>query len=392
MARQMAAQLRWMIPGPEPRPDGPTWQALGAGLWHGDPPADALVAWMQQVGLGAGRAVVEGALKRGEAAADDASLPAAVRAYIQALWATPSWLDPVRAARGARVLQATGLHGMRVLRDAGLMAGYQASAINQPLLLTGALHRGAQRRVGETTAWWLACTADGGMAPGAPGFMATARVRLMHAMVRANLMRSPKWQAEDWGLPINQVDMQATYLAFSVVQLLALRTTGVWLSRVQGDDVMHLWRHIGWLMGVQPEWLCDDEAQGRVRLYHNLLSQAPPDASSAALAQALADEPLARLYPNLAGLRGRVNRARHLSLVRWFVGAEGMQRLGLGRAWPWYPLLVAPPLLLGSLACRALPPLARWWRRRARASQLAYLPVLMGDATAPHLRRMDAAG
>lgn len=391
IARRMAARLRWLIRGPEPVPDDRQWQRLGEGLWLGDPPADALVAWMKQVGAPAGWSTLEAALRAGEGAGHDLALPQPVRDYVRALCAPPPWLDPLRAARGARVLQATGLHGMMVLRDAGLMAGYQASAINQPLLLTGALHRGAQRRVAETTAWWLACTADGGMAPGAPGFLSTARVRVMHALVRAQLMRSPDWRADDWGLPVNQVDMQATYLAFSVVQLIALRTTGICLTRQQADDVMHLWRHIGWLMGVDEAWLCDDERTGRLWLYQNLLSQAPPDEGSVALARALADEPLQRHYPRWAALRGRVNRARHLSLVRWFVGADGMRRLGLPVALPWYPVMLLGPLALGSLVCQAVPPLARWWRARARARQEAYLRILMGEATAPHLRGMGGA-
>jgi hypothetical protein len=174
----MARRLRWLTPGdPEPEPD--QWAALGRGLYEGDAVADDLVAWMQTQGMRQGWAKLEAALARGadawSASEDAVDAPVSLKAYLSQIWSTPPWLDRERLARGAAVLQSTGLHGMMVLRDAGLMAGYQASAINQALLMTGSLHRGAQRRVAETTAWWLACTGDGGMELGAPGFMSTAR-------------------------------------------------------------------------------------------------------------------------------------------------------------------------------------------------------------------------
>lgn len=390
----MARRLKWLTPG-DPEPTPAQWAAMGQGLRDGDPLAYALVAWMESVGMRQGWARLEAALAQGPETwrghPTSAEAPPALRAYLEQVWSTPSWLEPERLARGAEVLQYTGLHGMMVLRDAGLMAGYQASAINQALLMTGSLHRGAQRRVAETTAWWLACTGDGGMSIGAPGFMSTVRVRVMHALVRARLSHHPDWNEEAWGLPINQVDMQATYLAFGVVQLLSLRTTGVLMRQRDADAVMHLWRYIGWLMGVEERWLCDDEATGRVLLYQNLLSQAPADDSSVQLGRALADEPLHRLYPWGAAWRGRFNRARHLSLVRWFVGGDGMRRLGLRPVWPWYPMLMALPLAVGSGLGLLWPPLGRAWRRVARARQQAYLTVLMGEAKAPHAGPVEAA-
>lgn len=151
----MARRLKWLTPG-DPEPTPAQWAAMGQGLRDGDPLADALVAWMESVGMRQGWARLEAALAQGPETwrghPTSAEAPPALRAYLEQVWSTPSWLEPERLARGAAVLQSTGLHGMMVLRDAGLMAGYQASAINQALLMTGSLHRGAQRRVAETTA------------------------------------------------------------------------------------------------------------------------------------------------------------------------------------------------------------------------------------------------
>ncbi|MGH6645713.1 oxygenase MpaB family protein [Aquabacterium sp.] len=375
VSRRMAARLKWMIPG-HCEPNEATWARMGAALWEGDPLADEVARWLHAEGMSEARGRLQRAMAEGVSAGDDT--PPALRRLIEHAQTVPEWVNPALMAHGARFLQSTGLHGMRVLRDAGLMAGYQASAINQTLVQTGALSRGAQRRVSETTSWWLDCTADGGMVPHGPGWKATMHVRVMHALVRQNVRQRPSWDAASFGLPINQLDLQATYLAFSVVQLLALRTTGFVVTSADARAVMHLWRYIGWLMGVDNAWLCDDEMQGRVSLYGNLLSQAPPDDSSAALGQALMDEPLHRHYRWGKAWRGRFDKARHLSLVRWFVGREGMGHLGLPLAWPWYPVLTFLPLLIRSGLPRLMPGALEKRAIRLRQTQSAYWRQEMG--------------
>lgn len=388
-ARRQASRLRLTIQG-NPEPSEAEWLALGQAHWRGDPPADAVIDWMHTEGLERSWPKVNAALTCGLGAV--AEEDAALRAYLQHTSQTPTWLDRARMRRGAQVLQTTGLHGMMVLRDAALMAGYQASAINQTLVLTGALSGSAHKRVAETAAWWLACTADGGMAVEAEGHRQTVRVRLMHALVRRRLTCSPQWDADWLGLPINQVDMQATYLAFCAVQLLGLRMTGMLISEEDADAVMHLWRLIGWLMGVEDGLLCDDENTGRVLLYRNLISQAPADDTSVALGRALMDEPLSRAYPWAATLRGHIDRERHLSLVRWFVGSQGMRNLGLPQRTPWYPLMMMAPTVAGSLALRAMPFLETPWRTVARWQQTGFHRVMMRTSAAKVITRPGEAG
>jgi hypothetical protein len=380
-SRRMASQLRLFIKG-DPEPDEACWSAMGDDLWQGDKLADDLVAWMHEAGMGRAWGLFERALQA-PASLDASVVPAPLRNYLAAAQATPDWVDAAQLKLGAQVMQATGMQCLWVLRDAGLMAGYQASAINQPLIQTGALTKGAQRRLAETTSWWMACTEDDGMAVGAPGFAMTLRVRVIHALVRHQLLRGGQWDENQLGLPINQLDLQATYMSFSVVQLLGLKLTGVWLTTRESEAVMHLWRYIGWLMGVDERLLCDNEQAGRVALYRNVLSQAPAAESTAMLGRALMDEPLHRPYHNLAWLRGRVNKARHLSLLSWFVGWAGMRRLGVPVALPWYPLLMLAPLALHSTLMHMIP--GAWWARRGRAAQHRHHKLLLGGKLAKHL-------
>jgi hypothetical protein len=135
-------------------------------------------------------------------------------------------------------------------------------------------------------------------------------------------------------------------------------------------------------MGVEEGLLFDTEMDARIGLYHNLLSQAPPDESSVALGRALMDEPLYRHYPWGGALRGRFNKYRHLSVTRLFVGGEGMRNLGLPASWPWYPLITGLPRLFWTGLHRLVPGAFAQLVRRGRKAQLDYLPVMFGGQ--PH--------
>ena len=288
---------------------------------------------------------------------------------------------PGTAPRGSSFQWNRRTTGFDVLRDFSLVAGYQASAVNRTLVLTKALEKGQQRRIAETTKWWIDCTRPGGMERFADGFKNTLQVRLIHALVRRHVRALPEWDEPTYGLPINQGDMQATILGFSVVYLLAQRALGVIITRAEGRSVMHLWRYIGWLMGVNDAWLCDTEEQGRIALYQNALSQAPADETSRALGAALIDEPLMHYYPNFRWLRGHWNRAKHLSIARTFLGAETMEALGMPRGvLPWYPALTIGPRYLWHGLHRLLPGGRERLIERGLAAQASVINVLFGPS------------
>ncbi len=387
-ARRIARPVNLLIRGDaEPTPS--EWRAIGESLTRGDEPMDRLVEWMKAAGLRETKPLFDAAVENGIASVPNA--PAPLRAFFEVVEARPAWVDEATLLEGARLCGISGLTGLAVLRNFGLLAGYQASGINRTLVLTGALEKGAQRRVAETTKWWVDATRPGGMSRGAPGYRSTLHVRLIHGLVRRHVRAMPEWDAAYQGVPINQGDMHATYLAFSVIFLFGQRLLGVPLTRREGECVMHLWRSIGWLMGVEERWLHTTEREGRVALYHNLLAQAAPDESSRQLGSALRDEPLHYHYRNFAWLRGRWNRAKHLSIARAFVGAEGMRDLGLPtRVLPWYPLLTIPPRLVGHAAARLLPRGRERLMERGLRAQSSYLNVLFGNAP-PALRDAHAA-
>ena len=113
----------------------------------------------------------------------------------------------------------------------------------------------------------------------------------MHAQVRRLLVESGRWDAARWSAPINQHDMLATILLFSQVFLDGLRLLGLRVTRAEGDDFIHLWRVIGWLIGVDADLLPDDERDAQAWSEAILLTQGPPDDDSRALVAALLRSP-----------------------------------------------------------------------------------------------------
>jgi ER-bound oxygenase mpaB/B'/Rubber oxygenase, catalytic domain len=218
--------------------------------------------------------------------------PRDVRRFRDALLEPPFWADEARAARGGAVLLRTGIFGGLVLAFRSLLLGYCSPAGNKPLVFSGRLRASASRRISETGRFVQSVTLAGGLQPGAPGFVATARVRLMHAQVRRLLQGSPRWDSSAWGTPINQLDMAGTVLLFSLVVVDGLRRFGFKFSAEEVSDVLHLWRTAGFLLGVREDLLSSTEAEARGAWDLIRLTQGPPDADSAELAQALVESPL----------------------------------------------------------------------------------------------------
>jgi len=315
---------------------GPRVDRMGTLLSAGDPLADAAVEVLAPLPADERERRVDRMLT-----GDVATLPAELRAFRTSLSALPFWADLDRARRGGEVLVRTGFFGGLVLGFRSLVAGYCSPAGNKPLVFSGRLREAASRRLSETSRFVSLVYRPGSLAPGAPGWVAAARVRLMHAQIRRILRASPRWDARAWGDPINQVDMAGTTLLFSLVLVDGLRMLGFRIEREACEEVLHLWRIAGWVLGVVPELLCATEAEARV-LWELLEStQEAPDADSAALAVALLEAPLHEA--RTAEERARAERFLPVAygIGRYLVGERYADALGYPRT-PWR--LVAPAL------------------------------------------------
>lgn len=382
-AKRIGRLLRMVAGGAGADPTPEEWESLGQALTRGDPDMDRLVDWMTAVGTREARLLFERALEHGVDSIPDA--PASLREFFAVYGQKPDWVDDALLARGAEVCQMTGAVGAWVMRDGALMGGYQSPDFNRVLVMTGALEKGSSKRLAETSHWWLACTEQGGMDRYGEGTKSTLRVRMIHALVRRHVARRNDWDLVEDGVPINQLDMAATQLAFSIVLLQGVRTLGYAFSAEDGKSVVHLMRYVGWLMGVEPELLPTNERDGMRLLYHTLLSVvAPSDTSGRTLARALADEPLNRRYKVLPWLRRRWEREKNLSINLFFVGRAGMDNLGLPRRYiPWFPLATMPVNVVRFAWGNRSPAARRRMAAAGRRWQHASMVAITGEASNP---------
>jgi hypothetical protein len=255
---------------------------LGHFLLRGDPLADRAAEALAEAGP-KGFAMLERALAEGPFI----GCPAPVAALVESASRVPAWVDWSVVDRGGSVLLRTGWFGGLVLAVMSLPYGYAAPAGNKPLVFSGQLEQRARRRLAETSRFVHAVAIPGGMRPGADGFRITVKVRVMHAQVRRLLRHDGRWQVGLWGEPINQHDMAATTLLFSVVVLEGLRKLGFQIDRDEADDYVQLWRWVGYAMGCEPELLPASEAEARRLAELIQATQGPPDEDSRALTHAL---------------------------------------------------------------------------------------------------------
>jgi hypothetical protein len=259
----------------------------------GDPLADAVAERFARMPPNQGRRMLETALSRGVEAVPEA--PTELRALFAQLEDLPLWLDHDLLDLGGQTHLRCSLAWGIVLGCCCLPLAYRSSAGNKPLTRTKQLLKHAVRRLTETN-WFVLDTCEpGNLQRHSEGWKTTVKVRLIHAHMRRLLLQRGTWQQTEWGVPINQVDLAATNLLFSVNVLRHLRRLGFHFNARESEAVMHLWRYSGYLLGVAPELLCATEIEGDRVLTLLLDLAGPPDEDSCQLLKALIDEAMPSL-------------------------------------------------------------------------------------------------
>ncbi len=326
---------------------------LGAMLTRGDPLADEAAAALSSLPSAHREQLLRGMIA---SEAPPRGAPEPLLRLAEQVHHVPFWVDPDRCDRGGAVFLRSGLLGGFVLAFQSLVGGYCSPAGNKPLAFSGRLKTAASRRLSETGRFVEAVSLAGGMRPGAPGFSAAVRVRLMHAQVRRLLSASPRWNARAWGLPINQLDMAGTVLLFSRVVVDGLRRFGFQLADEEVEDLLHLWRWAGYVLGVREELLSATAAEADTLWGVITDTQAPPDEDARTLAHALMRSPVheARTPEE----RARAERFADLGygISRYLMGDTYADALGFPRnAWRFVAPLLRPLLSGATGLARRLP-------------------------------------
>lgn len=299
-----AAQITGARNWPEMRRRHPgRVDAMADGLVRGDPLSDAVVeefftlralSWDETVGA------LDTPLER-------EGLPPALTAFLDAVTTPAPWYDAALARAGADAWWRFGSLQSSTLYQS-LIYGYQARGFTRPLVETGRMTTGTWDRVYATARWVALATAPGMMEIGAPGWVETLRIRLVHSMVRHHLIHRQGWDVQAWGVPINQTYSQLTISAgFLSLPLRIAKDLGLRYSRAELEAITQLWRAIGSVMGVDDQLLPANFEDAGLTYQLALDFQMEPDEQARVLVRALLDDG----YHTDFGLPGPLNSAVH---------------------------------------------------------------------------------
>jgi ER-bound oxygenase mpaB/B'/Rubber oxygenase, catalytic domain len=229
----------------------------------GDRVADAYAALLPTLGFQRLVAMLEVACDHGIESLPGA--PSELVRFIADMERLPPWLDRTLIEEGARIERNAYAHRTPFVIRGALLATFMNKYSALPMILTGALStEAAARRVKETAAFFTSTVMPGGLNRRGAGFKAAAMVRLMHSMVRFNILRrGNRWDIDVYGIPIPQVDqMPAGLISIFLLAQNALRhgrRTFTPAERARAE----LARYRCFLLGL-PEELLADTPQGIV--------------------------------------------------------------------------------------------------------------------------------
>ncbi|KCZ54869.1 hypothetical protein HY29_13160 [Hyphomonas beringensis] len=292
----------------------------------GDVTADAYASLMATYGFKRLVEMLTTACDKGLEAVPDA--PPQLVALIEEMETKPDWLDMDLVREGARLNRLP----MSVTAPWMIRGAFLATFLNKytalPMALTGTLsHASASRRVNETATFFTVTTLPGALEPRGEGFKAAAMVRLMHSMVRFNVMRRMRnvWDISVYGIPVPQVDQMPAGLID--VFLLSYQMLEEGRTEFTPDERAQLEfsRYRCYLLGL-PEDLLMDTPQGIVDIMN---------ARSASIRSGFDDETcgslvratLATYLPPNRSLGNRIRNAlerrlARLVLVKQFLGGD----------------------------------------------------------------------
>jgi len=328
------------------------------GAFEGDPIADRLVGTFKEMPGGAGWRMLDLALERGADAV--AGAPPELAELLAPGVTPPQWVDLDLVDAGATAYWRSGGLNLGLALICGSLAyGYQSARLTRPLAATGRLEKMAPRRIQETSRWVSVATKPGALRPGAEGTKATLRLRLLHALIRANLAADPDWDALDWGTPISASDTLVTGIGgFMTIPVRALRDLGVRFSPAELEAMAHQWTWIAALMGA-PEYLLPRSYREAREAMETALAlevefhEASPKLMSALLNYGI-ELPFERRLPERLGRPARALKARYLGgFARRWMDDEMADRLGVPRTWMVHLATLFRPVTIARELARA---------------------------------------
>lgn len=282
----------------------------------GDSVADAYAALMPQYGFRRLITMLTDACDKGVEQVAEA--PPELVTFIRAMEATPDWIDMSLIEDGARASRNPSANLAPFVVRGAFVATFLNKYSALPMALTGTLsHETAVRRIKETAAFFTTTSLPGALTRFGTGFKAAAMVRLMHSMVRFNVLRgSSRWDVSVYGIPVPQVDqMPAGTIAVFLLAFKMMRQ-GRTAFTPQERAFVEFNRYRCWLLGL-PEDLLPATPEGindAMTVYSGTLRDGYDDETCGALVRAT----MAAYFPSDRSLKNRVYDWFERSFARVF--------------------------------------------------------------------------
>ncbi len=282
----------------------------------GDRVADAYAALIPQHGFRTLVAMLEQACEHGIEAVADA--PQELVTFIRAMEATPDWVDMAMVERGARQERIP----LATISPFAIRGAFIATFMNKytalPMTMTGTLSDSkSARRVFETASFFTATAMPGAMHRFGAGFKAAAKVRLMHSMVRYNIMQSGQWDVATYGIPIPQVDqMPAGLIGIFLLSFKLLGKGRTHFTPAERERV-EMARYRCFLLGL-PQDLLGETPQEIVDLIMARTLSLREEFDDATCGELVRGTMEAELFEH-ASLRGRMHRWMERGFSKFFL-------------------------------------------------------------------------
>lgn len=241
-------------------------ERMAAYTLMGDAVADPYAALMPEYGFRRLVDLLVEACDRGVDKVEGA--PAELVTFIRAMEATPAWVDMAKVEEGARLHRVSFANVAPWAIRGAFVATFMNKYAALPMALTGTLsNKTAARRIKETATFFGTSVLPGALARFGPGFKAAAMVRLMHSMVRFNVLSGGKWDQKIYGIPIPQVDqMPAGLISDFLISSKVLREGRSDFTPEERAQI-ELSRYRCFLLGL-PEDLLAETPQGIVDMWN----------------------------------------------------------------------------------------------------------------------------
>jgi hypothetical protein len=301
-------------------------------LTTADPLADAVVDEIHEQGRTVRVALATG-IAGGLASLSDP--PPAVAALLTQAESLPDYVDDALLDEGPlpQYSMPNAVHAISLSAGA-LVRVYQSPSIATVLATTGRLIDGARRRIDETGKWVRIATLPGAMRRGAPGYVGTLQVRMLHAQMR-RLARNRGYDEAALGAPINQVDLARTWMDFTVASYRAEALMGFDLTSSEQNSLYRYWWYVGHVLGIDPRLIegiaGHDEAQRVDDLLETVTGPLIPE--SGVLAKATIEAVVDVLHEVLS-IPPHLGLHTMYALTRRFHGNTLCDELGLPAAGP----------------------------------------------------------